>query len=61
MQQPTPLSPWQSGQATLLPPSARMWSSHDQQLYFLLNLVDELVLSQILIPAQAKDTLGNGF
>jgi transposase len=50
--------PWQPEQTTLLPPSPREWLSEDHQLYFLLDLVDELDLSEILIPAQAKDPRG---
>ena len=36
----------------------REWLSDDHQVYFLLDLVDELDLSAILIPAQAKDPRG---
>ena len=50
--------PWQPEQTTLLPPSPREWLSGDHQVYFLLDLVDELDLSAILIPAQAKDPRG---
>ena len=50
--------PWQPEQTTLLPPSPREWLSEDHQVYFLLDLVDELDLSAILIPAQAKDPHG---
>ena len=50
--------PWQPEQTTLLPPSPREWLSEDHQVYFLLDLVDELDLSAILIPAQAKDPRG---
>ncbi|QPN71312.1 transposase [Synechococcus sp. CBW1108] len=49
---------WQPEQTTLLPPSPREWLSEDHQVYFLLDLVDELDLSAILIPAQAKDPRG---
>ena len=45
-------------QTTLLPPSPSDWLSDDHQVYFLLDLVNELDLSQILIPAQAKDPRG---
>ena len=38
-----------------LPPSPREWLAEDHQVYSLLELVDELDLSAILIPAQAKD------
>ena len=47
--------PWQPEQTTLLPPSPREWLSEDHQVDFLLDLVVELDLSAILIPAQAKD------
>ena len=38
----------------MLPPSPREWLSVDNQVYFLLDLVDELDLSAIFIPSQAK-------
>ena len=50
--------PWQPGQTSLLPPSPSDWLSADHQVYFLLDLVDELDLSAIVIPAQAKDPRG---
>ena len=55
---PKTFRPWQPEQTTLLPPSPSDWLSDDHQVYFLLDLVDELDLSQILIPAQAKDPRG---
>ena len=58
MQKPKSFRPWQPEQTTLLPPSPREWLSEDHQVYFLLDLVDELDLSEILIPAQAKDSRG---
>jgi transposase len=58
MQKPKTFRPWQPEQTTLLPPSPREWLSEDHQVYFLLDLVDELDLSAILIPAQAKDPRG---
>ena len=58
MQKPKSFRPWQPEQTTLLPPSPREWLSEDHQVYFLLDLVDELDLSEILIPAQAKDPRG---
>ena len=58
MQKPKSFRPWQPEQTTLLPPSPRAWLSEDHQVYFLLDLVDELDLSAILIPAQAKDPRG---
>ncbi|MGL6134949.1 MAG: IS1182 family transposase, partial [Prochlorococcaceae cyanobacterium] len=58
MQKPKSFRPWQPDQTTLLPPSPREWLSEDHQVYFLLDLVDELDLSAILIPAQAKDPRG---
>lgn len=50
--------PWQPGQTSLLPPSPSDWLTADDQVYFLLDLVDELDLPQVLIPAQAKDPRG---
>ena len=58
MQKRKTFRPWQPEQTTLLPPSPREWLSEDHQVYFLLDLVDELDLSEILIPAQAKDPRG---
>jgi len=58
MQKPKTFRPWQPEQTTLLPPSPREWLSADHQVYFLLDLVDELDLSAILLPAQAKDPRG---
>jgi transposase len=58
MQKPKSFRPWQPEQTTLLPPSPREWLSADHQVYFLLDLVDELDLTAILIPAQAKDPRG---
>jgi hypothetical protein len=46
---------WQPDQTILLPPSPRDWLAEVHQVYFLLDLVDELDLSEDLIPAQAKD------
>jgi hypothetical protein len=39
---------------TLLPASPREWFSEDYLLYCLLDLIDELDLLEMLIPAQAK-------
>ncbi|MBM5823519.1 MAG: IS1182 family transposase [Cyanobacteria bacterium K_Offshore_surface_m2_011] len=58
MQKRKTFRPWQPEQTTLLPPSPREWLSEDHQVYFLLDLGDELDLSEILIPAQAKDPRG---
>ncbi|APD49144.1 MULTISPECIES: IS1182 family transposase [unclassified Synechococcus] len=58
MQKPRSFRPWQPEQTILLPPSSREWLSADHLVYFLLDLVDELDLSAILLPAQAKDPLG---
>jgi len=55
---PKTFRPWHPEQTTLLPPSPSDWLSRDHQVYFLLDLVDELDLSQVLIPAQAKDPRG---
>ena len=58
MQKPKSFRPWQPEQTTLLPPSPSDLLSDDHQVYFLLDLVDELDLSHALIPAQAKDPRG---
>jgi len=58
MQKSKSFRPWQPGQTSLLPPSPREWLSEDHQVYFLLDLVDVLDLSAIVIPAQAKDPRG---
>jgi transposase len=58
MQKSKSFRPWQLDQATLLPPSPREWLPDDHSVYLLLDLVDELDLSEILIPAQAKDPRG---
>jgi transposase len=58
MTKPKSFRPWQPGQTSLLPPSPTDWLSHDHQVYFLLDLVDELDLSDILTPARAKDPRG---
>jgi transposase len=58
MQSPKTFRPWQPGQTSLLPPSPSDWLSADHQVYFLLDLVDVLDLSAIVIPAQAKDPRG---
>ena len=49
---------WQPEQTTLLPPSPSAWLSDRHQVYFRLDLVDELDLSPVLIPAQADDPRG---
>ena len=62
MEKPQSFRPWQPELTTLLPPSPSDWLSDDYQVYFLLDLVDELDLSAILIPAQSQDPHGeNGF
>ena len=59
MQKLKSFRPWQPDQTTtFLLPSPREWLAEDHQVYFLLDLVDELDLSEILIPAQAKDPRG---
>ena len=58
MQKRKTFRPWQPEQTTLLPISPREWLSEDQQVDFLLDLVGELDLSEILIPTQAKDPRG---
>jgi transposase len=58
MRKPKSFRTWQPDQTTLLPPSPRDWLAEDHQVYFLLDLVDELDLSEVLIPAQAKDPRG---
>jgi transposase len=54
---PKTFRPWQPEQITLLPPSPSDWLSDDHQVYLLFDLVVELDLSAILIPAQSKDPL----
>ena len=51
----SPLAAGADHPAAAFPPE---WLSEDHQVYFLLDLVDELDLSQILNPAQAKDPRG---
>jgi transposase len=58
MQKLKTFRPWEPGQTTLLPASPSDWLSADHQVYFLLDLVDELDLSAIVIPAQSKDPRG---
>ena len=58
MQKLKTFRPWHPEQTTLLPPSPSDWLSDDHQVYFLLDLLDELDLGAILIPAQAKDPRG---
>ena len=58
MNKPKTFRPWQPGQTSLLPPSPSDWLTADHQVYFLLDLVDVLDLSAIVIPAQAKDPRG---
>jgi transposase len=58
MQKPKTFRPWTPGQTSLLPASPSDWLSADHQVYFLLDLVDELDLSAIVIPAQSKDPRG---
>jgi hypothetical protein len=55
MEKPKSFRPWQPDQTSLLPPSPRDCLVEGQQVYFLLDLVDELDLSEILFPAQVKD------
>ena len=55
---PKTFRPWNPEQTTLLPPSPSDWLSSDHQVYFLLDLVNELDLSAILGPAEAKDPRG---
>ncbi|MBE9172016.1 hypothetical protein IQ216_02635 [Cyanobium sp. LEGE 06143] len=54
MQKPKSFRPWQPEQTTLLPPSPREWLSEEHQVFFLLDLVDELDLSEILIPLKPR-------
>ena len=60
MQKPTTFRPWVPGQTTLLPSSPSDWLLADHQMYFLLDQVDELDLSAIVIPSQSKDPRGEG-
>ena len=58
MQKLKTFRPWAPGQTSLLPASPSDWLSADHQVYFLLDLVDELDLTAIVIPAQSKDPRG---
>ena len=58
MQKLKTFRPWQPEQTSLLPASPSDWLTSDHQVYFLLDLVDELDLSAIVIPAQRKDPRG---
>ena len=49
---------WAPVQTSLLPASPSVWLSANHQVYFLLDLVDELDLSAIVIPAHSKDPRG---
>ena len=42
MQKPKTFRPWVPGQTSLMPASPSDWLSADHQVYFLLDLVDEL-------------------
>jgi hypothetical protein len=55
MQKLKSFRPWQPEQTTPPPPSPSDWLSDDHQVYVLLDLVNELDLSAILISAQSKD------
>ena len=44
----------------MLQASPSDWLSADHQVFFLLDLVDELDLSAIVIPSQSKDPRGEG-
>jgi hypothetical protein len=55
MQKLKSIPPWQLDQTILLPPTPHEWLADDQQVYILLDQVDELDLSAILSPAQSKD------
>ncbi len=55
---PMTFRPWTPEQTALLPPSPSDWLSDDHQVQFLLDLMDELDLSAIVIPAQSKDPRG---
>ena len=50
--------PWQLDQAALLLYTPCEWLEDDRKKDFLLDLVDELDLSKILIPAQVKAPSG---
>ena len=58
MQKPKTFRPLAPGQTPLLPASPSDWLSAVHQVYFLLDLVDELDLSAIVTPAQSKDLRG---
>ena len=54
MLKPKTFRPLQHEQTALLPPSPCEWLSEDDRLSVPLDHVDELDLSLILIPAQAR-------
>ncbi len=58
MQKPTSSRPGPPEQMTLLPPSLTDWLSDDHHVVFLLDLVDELELSAVLILARSKVACG---
>ena len=58
MQKRKTFRPWPPEQTSLLPASPSDWLTADDQVYFLLDLVDELDLSAIVIPAQSNDPRG---
>jgi hypothetical protein len=54
MQKPNSFRPWRPDQTTLLPPSPREWLAENHQVYFLLDRLDELDLSEILTRLRPK-------
>ena len=58
MVKPKPFRPWLPEQTSLLPPSPSDLLSDDHQVCFMRDLVDELDLSTVLIPAPSKDPRG---
>ena len=51
--------PWTPTQAEMFPPSPSEWLPDDHLVYFLLDLVEELDLSEIHGKHQAKDPRGS--
>ena len=58
MQKNKIVRPWAPGQTSLLPASPGDYLPADHQVYILLDLVDELDPSAIMIPAQNYDPRG---
>ena len=58
MRKPKSIRPWHPVQTTLLPKSPTEQLTEDHLVILLLDLVDTMILSIILDPAQGTDTRG---